>query len=190
MAVDHGAVAALELVLDRFAAVDGGHDRAQRLPGRMVAVQRPAQRRDGFDMRALGQCLRREFPHPGESGIVQAQPPVAGEHRDAFGKIVERLALDPDQLLEAPLEIEPLGHVVEQIGDAAVGIGGGDDAQGAPIGQMPGVFLGLDGAIGLVKLRLPLPEILFFRQFCRRTQLLDHGRVGRCLVEIARIKVP
>ena len=99
---------------------------------------------------------------------MQPQAPVAGKHGDAFGKIVERLALDADQLFEAPLKLEPLGDVVEQVGDAAVGIGGRDDAQGAPVGQMPRVFLGLDGAVGLVQLRLPLPEVLLLRQLARR----------------------
>ena len=49
---------------------------------------------------------------------MQPQPAVAAEHRNAFGEIVERLALNADQFLETPLEIEPLGDVVEQIGDA------------------------------------------------------------------------
>ena len=85
--------------------------------------------------------LRRQTPHPRESGISQPQPAVAGKHRDAFGQVVERLALHADQLLEAAFEIEPLGHVVEQIGDAAVRIGRGDDAQRAPVGQVPDVLL-------------------------------------------------
>ena len=41
-AVDHAAVAAFEPSGDRLAAVDRGHHAAQRLPGRVVAVQRPA----------------------------------------------------------------------------------------------------------------------------------------------------
>ena len=94
-------------------------------------------------MRPLGEQLRRQLPHPGEGGIVQPQPAVAAEHRDAFGEIVERLALNADQLLETPLEIEPLGDVVEQIGDAAVRIGRGDDAQSAAVGQMPGMLVRL-----------------------------------------------
>ena len=121
---------------------------------------------------------------------MQPQPAVAAEHRDAFGEIVERFALNADQLLETPFEIEPLGDVVEQIGDAAVRIGRGDDAQGASAGQMPGMFLGFDGAIGLVQLRLPLPEILFLRQLARRAQHLDHRRIGRGLDRGSRRRDP
>ena len=65
---------------------------------------------------------------------MQAQAAVAAEHGDAFGEIVERFALDADQFLEAAFEIEPLGDVVEQISEAAVRIGRGDDAQGAAAG--------------------------------------------------------
>ena len=79
-------------------------------------------------MRPVGEQAWRQPPHPGKGGIVQPQPAVAAEHRDAFGEIVERLALNADQFLEPPLKIEPLGDVVEQIGDAAVRIWRGDDA--------------------------------------------------------------
>ena len=72
---------------------------------------------------------RVEAPHLREGRIAQPQPAVAGEHRDRFAEIVERFALHADQRVEAAFEIEPLGHVVEQIGDAAFGIGRGDDAQ-------------------------------------------------------------
>ena len=82
-------------------------------------------------------CSAAEPPHAGERRIVQPQPAVAAEHRDRLGQIVERLALHPDQRVEAALEIEPLGDVVEQIGHAAFGVGRGDDAHGAPLRQMP-----------------------------------------------------
>ena len=121
---------------------------------------------------------------------MQPQPAVAAKHRDAFGKIVERFALNADQFLKTPLEIEPLGDVVEQVGDPAVRIGGGDDAQSASVGQMPGMFLGFDGAIGLVQLRLPLAKILLLRQLARRAQDLDHRRIGRALIEEAGIEIP
>ena len=44
-AIDHAAVAPFEPSGDGLAAVDGGHDFAQRLPGRIVAVQRLASAR-------------------------------------------------------------------------------------------------------------------------------------------------
>ena len=54
---------------------------------------------------------------------MQANPAVAGEHRNAFRQVIERLALEADHFFEAPFEIEPLGDIVEHIGHAAVGIG-------------------------------------------------------------------
>ena len=189
-AIDHAAVAPFEPVLDRRAIVDGGDDGAQRLPGRVIAVQRPGERRDLLDVRAVGELLRREPPHAGEGGIVQAKPAVAREHGDTFREIVEGLALNADQLLEAPLELEPLGHVGEQIGHAAVRVRRGDDAQGAAVGQMPGMVGRLDGAIAVLELRLPLPEVAFLRQLARDPQFLQQRRIGRALIEIGGIEIP
>ena len=131
--------------------------------------------RDRFDVRALGQHLRRQPPHAGESGIVQPDPAVTGEHGDAFGEVVERFPLNADQFLETPLEIESLGHVVEQVGDPAVRIGRGDDAQSAAVGQMPVMFRRFEGAVGCVKLHLPLPEVLLLGQLAGGTQLLEQA---------------
>ena len=96
---------------------------------------------------------RRQLPHVREHRVEQPHPAVAAEQRDRLGEIVERFALHPDQGVEAALEIEPLGHVVEQIGDAAIRIGRGDDAQRALVGQVPFVLGGLGGPVGLVELR-------------------------------------
>ena len=63
-----------------------------------------------------------ELPHARERRIVQAQAAVAAEHRDRLGEVVERLALHLDQRVVAAFEVEPLGDVVEQIGDAALRI--------------------------------------------------------------------
>ena len=76
-----------------------------------------------------------EPPHAGERRIVQPQPAVAAEHGDRLGEVVERLALHADQRVEAALEIEPFGDVVEQIDHAAFRIGRGDDAQVRPSGR-------------------------------------------------------
>ena len=77
-----------------------------------------------------------------ERGIEQPNPAVAAEHGDRLGEIVERFALHPDQGVIAAVEIEPLGDIVEQIGDAAVRIGRGDDAQRAQVRQVPLIFRG------------------------------------------------
>jgi hypothetical protein len=84
-------------------------------------------------MGAAGQHLGREPPHAGKDRIIEAQPPVAAEHGDRFGQVVQRRALDADQRVVAALEIEPFGDVLEQVDHAAFGIGRGDDSHRAPI---------------------------------------------------------
>ena len=121
---------------------------------------------------------------------MQPQAAVAAEHRDRFGQVVERLALHADQRVVAPRQIEPLGDVVEQIGHAALRIGRGDDAQRAAVRQVPEVLLRLGRAIGFVQRGLPGPEVLLLRQLARRAQLVEHGRIGRRLVEEAGVEVP
>ena len=76
-------------------------------------------------------------------------------------------------------EIEALGRVVEQIGDAAFRIGRRDHAQRASVRQMPFVASGFGGAIGLVQARLPLAEIVLFRNLPRRAQLIEDRRIAR-----------
>ena len=115
---------------------------------------------------------------------------VAAEHRDRFGEIVERLALHPDQAVEPPRQIEAFGDVVEQIGDAAFRIGRGDDADGAAVGQIPGILVGLDRAIGLVQLGLPGPEIRLLRQFARGAQPVEHAGIVGVAVEKGAVQVP
>ena len=132
-------------------------------------------------MRLLVQRLRRKPPHAGEGRIEQPHAAVAAEHGDAFGEVVERFALDADQGVETPLQIEPLGDVVEQIGDAAFGIGRGDDAQRAAVGQVPGVLLRLD-ARGRRRAAAPSrPEIPLLGQLARRAQRSSTAESVGCL---------
>ena len=52
------------------------------------------------------------------------------------------------------------------------------------------MLLGLDRPISLVQRRPPLPEILVVRELACRAQLIEHGRIGRSLVEEGRLEVP
>ncbi len=115
---------------------------------------------------------------------------VAAEHRDRFVEIVERLALGAGQPVEPPRQIETFGDVVEQIGDAAFEVRRGDDAQGAAVRQEPGVGLGFDGAIGLVQLGLPGPEIRLFRQLARGAQPVEHAGIVGVEVEERLVEAP
>ena len=161
---DHAAVAPLDVAGDGVAVVDRGDGDAQRRPDRVVAGERMAPADHRLDMRALLQRRRIELPHLREHRIEQPQPAVAREHRDAFGQVVERLALHADQRLVAALELERLGDVVVEIDHAAFRIGRGDDAQRAAVGQVPFVLTGFGGPIGLVQLGLPFAEVLLLRQ--------------------------
>ena len=115
---------------------------------------------------------------------------VAAEHRDAFGKAVERLALHAVEAVELSLQVEAFGNIVEQIGDAAFRVGRGDDAERAAVGQEPGVLGGLDGAIGLVQLGLPGAEVGLLRQLARGAQPVEHAGIVRVAVEERRFEGP
>ena len=140
-------------------------------------------------MRVRVERLGRQLPHALERRIVQPHAAVAAEHRHRFDQVVERLALHLDQRVVAAMHVEPLGDVVVEIGDAAFRIGRGDDAQRAAVRQMPHVLLRLDRAIGFVELLLPLPEVLLLRQLAGGAQRVEHGGVGRRLVEQAGIEI-
>ena len=118
------------------------------------------------------------------------RPAVAAEHRDRLGEIVERLALDPDQPVESSRQVEAFGDVVEQIGDAAFEIWRGDDADGAAVGQEPGVGLRFDGAIGFVQLGLPGAEVGLFGQLARRAQPVEHAGIVGVGVEEGLVEAP
>ena len=106
---------------------------------------------------------------------MEAQPPVAAEHGHRLGEVVQRLALHADQGIVAPLEIEPLGDIVEEVDHPPFRVGRGDDAHGAAVRQMPHVLLGFDRAVGIVKRVLPLPEVLLVWKLARRPQTIEHG---------------
>jgi hypothetical protein len=111
--IDYVAVGAIEPAHDRLAIFDCRDGRPQALPNRVVAVERERQLAQRLDMGSLGKCFRREPPHAGEDRIEKAQPAVTAEHGDRLGKIVQGLALDPDQRIVAAFEIEPFGDVIE-----------------------------------------------------------------------------
>ncbi len=115
---------------------------------------------------------------------------VAAKHRDGLGKIVERLALNADQAIEAPRQFEALGDIVEQIGDAAFGIRRGDDRERAAIRQIPDILMGFDGTIGFVQLGLPGAEVGLLRQFSRSTETVEHTGIVGIAVEEGAVEIP
>jgi hypothetical protein len=155
-----------------------------------VVEQRLAPGFDRVDMRLFAERLGRELPHGGESRVEQLRAAVAAEHGDRFAQIVERFALDADQAVVASRQIEALGDVVEQVGDAAFGIRRGDDAQRAAIGQVPGVLFGLNRTIGFVQLGLPGAEVRLLGQLARGAQPVEHAGIVWIAVEEGAVEVP
>jgi hypothetical protein len=115
---------------------------------------------------------------------------VAAEHRDGLGEIIERFTLHPDQAVKSPCEVQTFGDVVEQIGHPAFRIRRGDDTHCAAVRQIPGVLFRFDGAIGLVQLGLPGPEIRLFRNFARGAQSIEHARIVGVAVEKRAVEIP
>ena len=136
-----------------------------------------------FGVRMLIERIGGELPHALERRIVQAHAAVRTKHRHRFGQVIERFALHFDECVIAPVHVEALGNVVVEIGNAALRIGRGDDAQCAAVRQVPHMLLRFDRGIGFVKLLLPQPEILLLGQLAVGAQGVEHGRVGWRLVE-------
>ena len=125
-------------------------------PGRPVGAEHDGRRDDRVDMRLVVERHPASAPHLGEGRVVQPQAAVGAEHRDALGESVERLALHADQRLSPALEIDPLGDVLVDVGDAALRIRVGDDAERAPVGQVPPVLARLERRlVGGEQLRPP-----------------------------------
>ena len=131
-----------------------------------------------------------EAPQRGEGGIDQLHPPVRAEHGDAFLQRVERLALHAGQRVELRGEREALRRVVEEVGDAALRIGAGHDAQRAPVGQVPDVLDRVDRLIGRERLRLPGAEVGLLGQLPLGAQSIEHFAVGRLLIEEGGVERP
>ena len=121
---------------------------------------------------------------------MQLQAPVGAEHRHALFQGVERLALHAGQRVDLRFELEALAHIVEEIGDAALRIGIGDDAQRAPVGQMPPGLARLDRRDRRPGVRLPGAEIRLFGQFACGAQTIEHFAVGRARGEEGLIERP
>ena len=110
---------------------------AQDGPGLLVGAQVEADARDLVDVRLAGQLGAIEPPQPREGGVGQLEPAIGGEDGDALLQRVERLALHPRLGVELGFQVEMLGDVIEQVGDAALRIGVDHRAQGATVGQVP-----------------------------------------------------
>ena len=102
--------------------------------------------------------------------------------------MVKSFGLHLDERVVATMHVEPLGHVIVEVGDTAFRVGRGHDPQRPAIGKVPHVLFRLDRAVRFVKLLSPLAEILLLRQLAPAAQGVEHGRIGRRLIEEAVIE--
>ncbi len=190
-AVEHRAVASLHvaaIILARIAhAGDGAADLG---PDGVIREKRTAERDDLVDMRGRGGALGRELPELGESRVGELEAPVRTEHGNALTQRIQRLALGARERVEARFQGEALGLVVEEIGDAALRIGAGDDMDGAPIRQIPPILAGARRGIGGVHLGLPGAIVAELGQTTLSAQAIEDLAIARARVEEARIERP
>ena len=155
--VDHALVGPCHLPLDRLATVgDAGDGIGDARPGGAVVVELVALGHDLVDVWPLVEGAAREPPDLRQCRVVQLEPAVGLEHRDALLEAVQRLALGVDQGIVAALQGEPLGHVVVEIGQAAVGALGACDVDGAAVEQVPPVLVLGAGLVAGEQPRLPV----------------------------------
>ncbi len=191
-AVERELVRALDPGREALAMlVKADHHAAQPVPQRGLAAQRPAafarSRRYADGRRGRAGSM----PHiAANTGIEQLHPPVGAEHRDAFLERVERLALHVGQRRDLRGERVALRGVVVEIGDAALRIGAGDDAQRPPVRQIPDRLARLDRLVGLHQLRLPGAEVRLLRQLPLGPKPVENLAVGRLGVEERRLERP
>ena len=157
---------------------------------RGFAAQRLAGARDLIDMRAFAQDCRIDSPNFREGRIEQLHAPVGAERRDPFLERVERFALHMGKRVDLGGKREALRRIVIEIGDAALRIGTGDNAQRPSVGQMPHGFARLDRLIGAQLLRLPGAEVDLFGQLPFGAQAIEDFAVARPLIEKGGLERP
>ena len=137
-AFQHGAVATIDPAIHAHAQIGETRHRAAQIDPRFVlGRQHPARLDHRVDMRVLGGEFLRQLPHLQEGAVVQLQPSIRAEHRDAFLEGVEGLALHAGERVNLGFELHALAHVVEQIGHAPAGIRIDHHAKRAPVRQVP-----------------------------------------------------
>ncbi len=120
---------------------------------------------------------------------MQAQPAVRAEHADAFGKVVERLALDADQRVVAAFQVEPLGDVLVYPRRTTLRMRAGNDAQRLAVRHVPPLLARLGRAIRGEEIGAPRAEVGLLGQFPRGAQTVEDCRLVRCRFEEAGIEL-
>ena len=88
-------------------------------------------------VRRVLEQIRRQVPDALERAVVQLEPAVAAEHGDRLVQVVEGGALRLDQRIEARLQVELDGDVLEQQQQAAHRVTLAGDRQRAPVREGP-----------------------------------------------------
>ncbi len=186
----HIAVIELDLAVAVLAVlVEAGHRGGKLAPGARLG-KRLARSADHRDMRSSLHQPLGHAPQVGESGVGQPNAPIRAKHRDTFGEIVERDALDAHDRVVAAFKIDLLGEVLEHPGNAAVRLRIGDDTQRPAVGQVPQMLLRLDRAIGAEQVLLPAAPFGLLGKLAVAAQPVEQKRVVRLAFEEGQIELP
>ena len=190
-AVKHRTIGAFEPPLEAGTAFgQTGNDCTKRAPRLFLWVQRAASFCQRIEMRLRAKNGGINSPQRGEGRICELQPAVGAKHRDAFLQRLERFALHTCQRVELRFEMEALGNVVEEVRDAALRIGIGDDAERAAVRQIPGLLARLDRLISRHEAVLPGTEVGLFGQAALGAQSIEDFRIARVVFEECRVERP
>ena len=143
--VDHQAVGPLE-PLDPRPAVGGAGDGPRHVPVPVAA--KIDQGLDEFDELADMGFARQHFlvelPDTGVARVVELQPSVGAEDGDALVQVVQRRPLHGDQGVARPLQLEPVGDVLEKEQQTAEGMTADAHPERGAVGQMTELLQRLD----------------------------------------------
>ncbi|MCY1217723.1 hypothetical protein D9M72_296480 [compost metagenome] len=170
--------------------VEAGDDVGETLPPIGLVVGDEAGLFDRPDMGAgLGFRLA-DAPDRAERRVRQANAAIGPKHGDAFGEMVDRLALNLNERIVARFEIDLLGQVLEHPGDPALRAGGREDAQRLAVRQVPEVALRVERLIDGKRGGLPLFPVELLRQLAAGAQPVKHFAIVGLALEEADVEVP
>ncbi len=111
-----------------------------------------------------------DVPQYAECRIGEANAAVGTEDGDAFGEMVDGLALHLDQRVVARFEIDLLGQVLEYPGGAALRVSSGENPKDLAVRQVPEVGLRIERTVDGQNAVFPGFPVQLFRQLLGAAQ--------------------
>ena len=125
-------------------------------------------------------------PHLAEDRIEELHSAVAAENHDPFLEGVQRLSLYVREGAHLRGKRIALRRIIVKIGDPALRIGTGDDAECSPVRKMPNRLVRLDRLIRAQLLSLPFAKVHLLRQLSIGAHALEDFAIGGMLGEERR----